>query len=84
MSSEIIKSLDDYVNKIVTIKLRNKKIIQGKLMALDQHMNLILANCEDITNDDAQNLDKIILRGDNIVMVSLNDKPDLLKLKDNA
>tara|TARA_B110001454_G_scaffold77996_1_gene75542 strand:- start:35 stop:289 length:255 start_codon:yes stop_codon:yes gene_type:complete len=84
MSSEIINAMDDYVNKIIMVKLRNKKIIQGKLMALDQHMNLILANCEDITNDDAQNLDKIILRGDNIVMVSLNDKPDLLKLKDNA
>tara|TARA_B100000745_G_scaffold292854_1_gene234174 strand:+ start:795 stop:1025 length:231 start_codon:yes stop_codon:yes gene_type:complete len=76
MSSEIIKSLDDYVNKIVTIKLRNKKIIQGKLVALDQHMNLILTNCKDITNDDVQNLNKIILRGDNIVMVSLTDEHD--------
>ena len=83
MSSEIIKTLDDYINKIVTIKLRNKQIIQGKLMALDQHMNLILTNSKDIT-DDAKNLDKIILRGDNIVMVSLTDKPDSLKLKDNA
>ena len=84
MSSEIIKTLDDYINKIVTIKLRNKKIIQGKLMALDQHMNLILTNSKDITDDDAKNLDKIILRGDNIVMVSLTDEPDSLKLKDNA
>tara|TARA_B110000014_G_scaffold100345_1_gene68969 strand:+ start:789 stop:1043 length:255 start_codon:yes stop_codon:yes gene_type:complete len=84
MSSEIIKTLDDYINKIVTIKLRNKKIIQGKLMALDQHMNLILTNCKDITDNDAKNLDKIILRGDNIVMVSLIDESDSLKLKDNA
>ena len=53
-------------------------------MALDQHMNLILTNSKDITDDDAKNLDKIILRGDNIVMVSLTDKSDSLKLKDNA
>ena len=45
-------------------------------MALDQHMNLILTNCKDITNDDVQNLNKIILRGDNIVMVSLTDEHD--------
>ena len=83
MSSEIVKTLDDCINKIIIIKLRNKQIIQGKLMALDQHMNLILTNSKDIT-DDAKNLDKIILRGDNIVMVSLTDKPDSLKLKDNA
>ena len=84
MSSEIVKTLDDCINKIIIIKLKNKQIIQGKLMALDQHMNLILTNSKDITDDDAKNLDKIILRGDNIVMVSLTDKPDSLKLKDNA
>ena len=84
MSSEIVKTLDDCINKIIIIKLRNKQIIQGKLMALDQHMNLILTNSKDITDDDAKNLDKIILRGDNIVMVSLTDESDSLKLKDNA
>ncbi len=84
MSSEIIKLLDDCVNKVIVIKLRNKKIIQGSLQAFDQQMNLILTNTEDITEDDVKSLDKIILRGDNIIMVSLPDKSNSLNPKDNA
>ncbi len=84
MSSEIVKILDDCVNKVIVIKLRNKKIIQGNLQAFDQQMNLILTNSEDITEDNVKSLDKIILRGDNIIMVSLPDKPNSLKPKDDA
>ena len=84
MSSEIVKTLDDCVNKVIIIKLRNKKTIQGKLLAFDQQMNLILTNSEDITEDDIKNLDKIILRGDNIIMVSLPDKSNSLNPKDDA
>ena len=84
MSSEIIKLLDDCVNKVIVIKLRNKKIIQGSLQAFDQQMNLILTNTEDITEDDVKSLDKIILRGDNIIMVSLPDKSNSQNPKDDA
>jgi len=37
-------------------------------------MNLILTDSKDITEDDVKSLDKIILRGDNIIMVALPDK----------
>ncbi len=84
MSSEIIKLLDDCVNKVIVIKLRNKKIIQGSLQAFDQQMNLILTNTEDITEDDVKSLDKIILRGDNIIMVSLPDKSNSLNPREDA
>ncbi len=76
MSSEIVKVLDDCVNKVITIKLRNKKILQGNLRVFDQQMNLILTDTKDITEDDVKSLDKIILRGDNIIIVSLPDNPN--------
>ncbi len=47
-------------------------------------MNLILTNSEDITEDDVKSLDKIILRGDNIIMVALPDKSNSLNPKDDA
>ncbi len=47
-------------------------------------MNLILTNAKDITENDAKNLDDIVLRGDNIIIVSLPDKSNSLNLKDNA
>ncbi len=84
MSSEIVKLLDDCVNKVIVIKLRNKKTIQGNLQSFDQQMNLVLTNCEDITEDHVKSLDEIILRGDNIIMVSLPDKSDSLDHKDDA
>jgi len=83
MSSEIINTLDSYLNKVIVIKLRNKKTIQGNLQNFDQMMNLILTDSKDITEDDVKNPNKILLRGDNIIMVSLPDMPNLLNQKDD-
>ena len=72
MSSEIDKILDDCINKAILIKLKNHTIIRGNLQAFDQHMNLLLTKVQDVTEDKVKNLDKIILRGDNILIVSLS------------
>ncbi len=74
MSSEIDKTLDGCINKAILIKLKNKTIIRGNLQAFDQHMNLLLTKVQDITEDKVKNLDKIILRGDNILVVSLQEE----------
>ena len=71
MSSEIVKTLVSCINKVILIKLRNNQIIQGKLQTFDEHLNLILIESEDITDDKVKNLNKIILRGDNILIISL-------------
>ena len=73
MSSEIVNTLEDCVNKVIMIRLRNNRMIRGTLQAFDTHMNLILNKTEDITDDEAENLDHIILRGDNIIAVYLPD-----------
>ncbi len=71
MSSEIIQILDVCVNKEVLIKLKNHTTIRGKLQTFDQHMNMLLTNVEDITEEKPKSLDKILLRGDNILIVSI-------------
>ncbi len=71
MSSEIVKTLGGCINKVVLIKLRNNQIIQGKLQTFDEHMNLILIDSEEINDGKIKNLDKIILRGNNVVIISL-------------
>jgi small nuclear ribonucleoprotein len=71
MSSEINKILDACVNKVVLIRLRNHTTITGKLRIFDPHMNLLLTEVEDITEEKPKNLNTILLRGDNILIVSL-------------
>ena len=84
MSSEIIETLNDCLEKIIVIKLRNNKTVQGKLQNFDQGMNLILVESKDITNKDNIILDKIIVRGDNIMIVSLPEKSSSFTQKENA
>ncbi len=71
MSSEIVKTLDGCVNKVILIKLRNGETIRGNLQTFDQHMNLYLTKSEDITKEKVEKLNNILLRGDNILVVSL-------------
>jgi len=66
-----VKVLDESINKIVLIKLKGNKTIRGNLLGFDQHMNLLLDQSEEIPSEgDAKSLGSIIVRGDNVVMIS--------------
>ena len=67
-----VKVLDESINKIVLIKLKGNKTIRGNLLGFDQHMNLLLEQSEEIPSEggDAKSLGTIVVRGDNVVMIS--------------
>ncbi len=66
-----VKVLDESINKVVLIKLKGGKTIRGNLLGFDQHMNLLLDQSEEIPSDgDSNNLGSIVVRGDNVVMIS--------------
>jgi small nuclear ribonucleoprotein len=66
-----IKVLDQSLGKIVLIKLKGTKVIRGSLQGFDQHMNLSLENAEEVAEDGkATSLGTLIVRGDNIIMIS--------------
>ena len=46
-------------------------IIQGNLRSFDQGMNLVLINSNDVSKKNVTRLNKILIRGDNIMMLSL-------------
>jgi small nuclear ribonucleoprotein len=65
------KVLNDSVGKVVLIKLKGNKVIRGSLQGFDQHMNLILESSEEMFPDGKANpLGTIIVRGDNVVLIS--------------
>jgi len=69
MSSDIHSTLNEWINKIVSIKLTNGNIVSGTLKGFDQQMNLILENSEYIVDNKTQSLENVIVRATNIVTV---------------
>jgi small nuclear ribonucleoprotein len=66
-----VKVLDESVGKVVLIKLKGGKVIRGALTGFDQHMNLSLERAEEVMEDGKSNsLGSLIVRGDNIIMIS--------------
>jgi len=74
MADEISTLMSNSKNKSVLLRLRNNKTIKGNLLDFDVHMNLTLDDAEDVTNETPEKLGKILLRGDNILAVSLPDE----------
>ena len=71
MSEMTTKIMEDSLGKIVLVRLRGGRKLRGKLRGFDQHLNLVLEETEETT--DAENVKKlgvIIVRGDNVVIIS--------------
>ena len=71
MADEISTLMNNSKDKVVLLRLRNTKTIQGKLKDFDIHMNLTLEDAEDVSEEKHEKLGKVLLRGDNILAVSL-------------
>lgn len=72
MSNDIsLKVLSKSLNEIVLVKLRNGKTLRGALKGYDQHMNLLLEDAEELAGEQKPlKLGSLVLRGDNVIMVS--------------
>ena len=64
------KMLGENIDNSVLIKLKEDKVIRGLLKGFDQHMNLILSDSEEILEGGNVALGVIVVRGDNVVIIS--------------
>ena len=71
MAYEISTLMNNSKDKVVLLRMRNSKTIQGKLKEFDIHMNMTLEDAEDISNEKPEKLGKVLIRGDNILAVSI-------------
>jgi len=68
--------LQTSIGSQVLVELKGRKKIKGKLRGFDQHLNLILEDAEEISVDPETNeqtvfqVDTVIVRGDNVILVS--------------
>ena len=66
-----VKVLDESLGRVVLIKLKGGKMLRGSLLGFDQHMNLLLEETEELLEEDKTNdLGTIVVRGDNVVIIS--------------
>jgi small nuclear ribonucleoprotein len=74
MADEISNLMNQSKDKSVLLRLRNNKTVKGNLVDFDVHMNLTLNDAEDVTEKTSIKLGKILLRGDNILAISLPEE----------
>jgi len=73
MADEISTLMNNSKDKVVLLRLRNTKTIQGILKDFDIHMNLTLEDAEDVSEEKHEKLGKVLLRGDNVLAISLSE-----------
>ena len=66
-----VKTLEESLGKRVLIRLKDEKTLRGILEGYDNHMNLVLNSSEEVGNDGKNSsLGTIIVRGDNVIIIS--------------
>lgn len=76
MADEISTLMNNSKAKDILLRLRNNKTLHGTLKDFDVHMNLTLDDAEDISDEKPVKLNTILLRGDNILVISLPKDDD--------
>ena len=72
MSGVVAEILEQSLGEMVVVRLKAGKILRGRLKGFDEHLNVVLAETEDITEaENVKKLGLIILRGDNVVLILL-------------
>ncbi len=59
--------LERAIQQRVELRLKDGRILVGRLLGLDDHMNLVLDEAEETTADVSRRLGRLVLRGSNVV-----------------
>ncbi len=62
--------LERSLNKKVQLLLKDKRVLEGKLSGYDEHMNLVIEDCEETAESGRRRLGTVVLRGSNLVSIS--------------
>ncbi|RNJ77863.1 MAG: ribonucleoprotein [Nitrosopumilus sp. H8] len=74
MAQDIQTLMNASRGKIVLLRMRHGRSVRGKLKYFDVLMNLTLDDAEDVTKETPEALGTVLIRGDNILAVSLPDE----------
>jgi small nuclear ribonucleoprotein len=63
--------LEKAMDQKLSLLLKDSRVIDGKLTGYDEYMNLVLTDAEETMNENKRRLGTVILRGNNVVSISL-------------
>jgi small nuclear ribonucleoprotein len=63
--------LEKSLNQKLSLLLKDSRIIEGTLSGYDEYMNMVLTDVEETHEDNKRRLGTIILRGNNVVSISI-------------
>lgn len=75
------RGMIQYVNYRMRVTLDDTRVLVGRFMAFDQHMNLVLADCEEFRRtkkkdvSEKRALGMVLLRGECVVLLSVESPP---------
>jgi small nuclear ribonucleoprotein (snRNP)-like protein len=59
--------LERVLQQRVTLTLKDSRTLSGKLLGIDEHMNLVLDDADETTAEVSRHLGRVVLRGSNVV-----------------
>jgi small nuclear ribonucleoprotein len=63
--------LESSLNKDISLLLKDGRVLEGRLSGYDQYMNLVIEDTREAKGDAERRLGKVVLRGNNIVSISV-------------
>jgi len=63
--------LEKSVNQKLSLLLKDSRIVEGTLSGYDEYMNMVLTDVEETYGENKRRLGTIILRGNNVVSISI-------------
>ncbi|MDP8011996.1 MAG: LSM domain-containing protein [Thermoplasmata archaeon] len=65
-----IKVIEEFMNKRISMLMKDSRILEGVLIGYDEYMNLIINDTEERMNDTVRKLGVVIVRGNNILRIA--------------
>jgi small nuclear ribonucleoprotein len=63
--------LEKAMDQKLSLLLKDSRVIEGKLTGYDEYMNMVLSDAEETLNGNKRRLGVVILRGNNVVSISV-------------
>lgn len=62
--------LERMVDQRVSLRLKDARELAGRLLGLDDHMNLVLDDVEETTTEGSHHLGRVLVRGSNVITLT--------------